>query len=181
MRVVETLRRLGACKEAREWVVDQGDASGYALWRRCDRADWLVWLAARVGLRREVVEALCDLVEPMLADVPPGEERPRIAIETARRRVRGERTARETRAAATAAYAAADEAAYAAADDAAYAAYAAAATAYAAADDARVAATYATYAAAAAAYAAAADAARVVRRRIPWRLIRDALAAEALR
>jgi hypothetical protein len=170
MNAVETLRRLGACGEAIEWVEAQGDASGYALWQRCDRADWLVWLAVRAGLRREVVELLCDCVEPLLADVPAGEERPRIAIETARRCVRGEATAQETSAAGYAAYT-----------------YAAAFAAYALANPA-AAARFAAYAAwtalvADAVYAAdAADAAcsaSDVRRRLPWRLIRDALAAEA--
>jgi hypothetical protein len=169
MNAVETLRRVGACDGAVEWVEAQGDVAPEDLWQHCARADWLIWLAVRVGLRREVVELLCDCVEPLLAD----EERPRAAIEAARRCVRGEATARETRDAA----AAADAAAFFAAGADARAAYAAASVAAWVAD------ADAAYDARAAAYAAGAafhdddlaDAARVVRRRIPWRLIRDGI------
>jgi hypothetical protein len=96
--------------------------------------------------REKVVLAACACAELALKYVPAGEERPKQAIETARKWARGEATLQEVNAANAAAYA---DAAYAAAS----AAYAAANAAYAA---------YAAYAAASAAsdaaYAAASDA-----------------------
>lgn len=61
---------------------------------------------------------VCDLVEPALQFAAHGDDRPRAAVETARRFARGEATAEElaaASAAADAAYAAAEAAAYAAA------------------------------------------------------------------
>ena len=201
--LLSSLQRLGACSDSLSWVRSQ-DGSAYDLWRRCDRGDWLLWLAARAGVdRQRVVLAACDCAEPALAHVPVGEERPRVAIEAARRWAHGDATIGEVRAAARAAAYAADaaahaaDAAYSAADahaaDAAYSAYTAAAdvarAAYAAARAAAhaaaaYAAAHAAYAAAHAAYAAAdagararslAESARLVRRRIPWSVVRDAL------
>lgn len=174
------MRRLHACGDAIRWVESQ-DGSPYALWRRCDRGDWLLWLVARAGVdRRLVVLAACDCAETALVHVPAGEEQPRIAIEAARRWVRGEVSTEEMRAAVYDVRAAYDacsvhDAASAYATTAAYdaaAAYAASEAATAAAD-----AEY-TYAAAAdtAAHARSlAKSAKLVRRRIPWSAVRDAL------
>lgn len=109
----DTLRRLDACQEARVWVGDRDLATA---WRECARGDWMLWLAARAGVdRRLVVEAACDCAEAALVHVPAGENRPRVAIETARRWSRGEATVEEVRRAAAdaadayaASYAAAD-------------------------------------------------------------------------
>ena len=153
----DALVRLRACDEAVEWAKTQ--PSFEAAWNSCERGDWLLWLAARIGVdRRVVVLAACDCAElaapywrddSILACV--------WAIDAARRWARGEAELEEVRAAAdAAAYAYADAAA-----DAAYAAYAADA-AYAAANAAYAdAAAYAAAYAADAAYAAyaAADAA----------------------
>src|SRR5512146_3236078 len=143
----QLLRDIGACADARAWAKGKSLAE---VWEQCERSDWLLWLCGRMvdkdgwPTRKELVLAACACAETALKYVKAGEERPRVAIETARKWVRGEATLEEVR---TAAYAAnaAD-----AADAAAYAAYAAAydAAAYAAA-----------YAADAAAYAAAYDAA----------------------
>ena len=134
--------------------------------------------------RRKLVLAACDCAELALKHVPEGEDRPRKAINTARRwarqedgvnldEVRGAADAAAAYAAAYAAYAAADAtyatdaAAYAAytadADaDAAYAAYAAADAAWAA-----DAAAYAAYAADAARTHTHARCADIVRRHYP--------------
>jgi hypothetical protein len=134
------IRALGACSEAIAWLEAQ-DGSLYDAWRRCERGDWLLWLAARVGVdRRLVVLAACDCAEPALVHVPAGEDRPRVAIETARRWAAGEATLEEVRSAAAYAARAARAARAADAADAADAAYA-----------------------------------RLVRARIPWRLVRGAL------
>ena len=47
--LLDTLARLNACHEARAWVASQ-HGSAYAIWRRCDRGDWLLWLAARAAV-----------------------------------------------------------------------------------------------------------------------------------
>ena len=168
---IESLRRLGACPEATQWAESQPDAE--TAWRQCPRGDWLLWAAARLDIDRKLlVRAACACARTALPRVPAGEERPRIAIETAEAWSRGEATIDDVLRAARDACAAWNNAAAAAAHAAAYAAYAAADTASAAAD-----AAYAAAAAADDAYAAAADAARsdslarsadIVREILPW-------------
>ncbi|MFO0474195.1 MAG: putative immunity protein, partial [Alphaproteobacteria bacterium] len=88
------------------------------MWADCERPDWLLWWAAHSVPRQELVLAACDCAELALRYVPQGEDRPRLAIETARRWARGEATVKEVRAADAAALAAVcdagDAAAYAA-------------------------------------------------------------------
>jgi hypothetical protein len=121
----------------------------------------LLWLAARVHLdRKRLVQAACACARQALQYIPAGEERPRLAIETAEAWARGEATIEELRKAAGAANAAANAAAYAYAAAWAGAAYAAAANAaYAANAAAWAAAAYSAYAAASATHAADAAAA----------------------
>ena len=130
----------------RDWVLEQSDAR--VVLRTVTRAD-----------RRVAVWLVCAVARTALRYVPAGEDRPRLAIETAERWVRGAATKEECGGAADAA--AANAAASAAADaaDANAAADAAAAAAYAAyaANDANASARAVSYEAAdAAAYAAAA-------------------------
>ena len=99
---------LDACDEAREWVATQPDAA--TAWAVCPRPDWLMWLLGALHIRgaltrRTLVLAACACAETSLRHVPAGEDRPRAAIETARRWARGEATAEEARAAARAALA----------------------------------------------------------------------------
>ena len=150
---------MAACAEAVEWVGRRGLKTA---WRDCPRGDWMLWLGGRLDIDRKLlVLAACDCAETALKYVPEGEDRPAKAIQTARNWCNGTATVQECRAAADAAYAAAD--AYAGATAGADAAYAAAdaadaAGAYADADAWNA---YADADAAAAAYAAAdADAAR---------------------
>ena len=174
LKFMQLLRKLRACEEARTWAKGK---DLHEVWTSCDCADWLLWLAGRMAdepgwpTRKQIVLAACACAETALRYVKPGEDRPRIAIETARAWVRGEASIEDVRLArknADAADAAADAAAYAAAAAAYAGAYAAAAAAYAAEDAtygagayaaASVAAAYAAgaagYAADAAAYAAA--------------------------
>ena len=117
------LHKLYACTEAREWI---GERDLESAWNECERADWMLWFAARVGVDRKlVVLAACDCAETALKYVPEVEDRPRAAIEMARAWTRGEATIKQVRKAADAADAAADAAAYAADAAAAAAAYAA--------------------------------------------------------
>ena len=158
------LRRLEACEEAYRWARGK---SGAVAWRTCRRGDWLLWLAGRAGVRRQdLVLAACACARLSLPRVHAGEDRPRIAIETAERWARGEDASlddvRSAAHAAHAAHAAAAAVAVAAADVAPYASYAA--YAVAAAD-------------AAARKTTLAECADLVRERIPWSTVRNALAA----
>jgi hypothetical protein len=136
----DLLAKLGACTEARH----EADGKGLAeVWSTCQRGNWLLWLTARMigkpgwPTHQQVVLAACACAETALKFVPKGEDRPRKAIETARRWATGKATLVEVRAAdaaaadatydaADATYAAADATyAAAAADDATYAASAA--------------------------------------------------------
>jgi hypothetical protein len=166
MNMNETLRSLRACDSAIAWSQTQPDAA--TAWSSCERGDWLLWLAKRVGFdRARLVQAACACARQALQYIPAGEDRPRLAIETAEAWARGEAALADVRRAADAAsvYANVTTAAYAAnaathaadaaaaAANAAYAAYAAAA-----ADAADAAADAAASAAAAAATTHAADA-----------------------
>ena len=148
----ELLVSLGACEDAREWAKGKSFAD---VWNTCERGDWLLWLLAKMkdkpgwATHKQIVSAACDCAELSLKYVEVGEERPRVAIETARKWVRGEATLEEVKKAARKA----DRSAY----DAAHAAHAADRSAYDAAHAAHAASHAAS--AACAAYAAAAHAA----------------------
>jgi hypothetical protein len=115
------LSDLGACQEAVIWAKGKSLAQ---TWRTCERGDWLLWLCGKMvdkpgwSTRAQLVLAACSCAETSLKYVPSGEDRPRAAIETARKWARGKATIEEVRRAAAAANAA--DAADAAAD-AAYA------------------------------------------------------------
>ena len=78
-----------ACQSALDWL---GDRDSDRMWAECDRPDWLMWWAAHAVPRQQLVFAACDCAELALPFVPEGEDRPRLAIETARRWARGEAT-----------------------------------------------------------------------------------------
>ena len=125
--LVVFLNRNHACGESLEWL---GDRNLSQTWAECERGDWLIWLAAKAGIdRKRLVMAACACARLAIVHVRIGEERPRIAIETAEAWSRGEATIEQVRearkAAAYAAYAAAAAYAASAADAAAYAADAA--------------------------------------------------------
>jgi hypothetical protein len=126
----DKLQQIDACDEAIEWV---GSRSAAEAWRDCPRGDWMLWLLARVGAdRRRIVLAACECARMALPYVPEGEDRPRIAIETAEAWARGEATTEQVRAAAVPAADAAEAAdAYYAYAVAAYAGYSAADAGYA--------------------------------------------------
>ena len=118
------LHELGACSEAVRWAHGK---TLHVVWTTCKRGDWLLWLVGKMAdkkgwpTRKQAVLAACDCAEKALKYVKEGEDRPRLAIQTARKWARGKATLGEVRkayAAADAAYAYAD----AAAADASYAA-----------------------------------------------------------
>jgi len=47
---IRELRRLGACQEALDWARDKPDLQ--TSWDTCKQGDWMLWLAARVGVGR---------------------------------------------------------------------------------------------------------------------------------
>ena len=161
----DILTKLGACAEAVKWA---GRKTPKKAWETCKQSDWLLWIAGKLNIdRKKLVLAACACARTALKYIPAGEDRPRIAIETAEAWTRGEATIEQVRTAAdAAAHAAADAAAYAATDAAAHAAHVAA---YASAD----AAAHAAYAA----YAATRkNLAGIVREIIPFSVIRKAIA-----
>jgi len=172
----DELEKLSACKWAVEWVAEQPSAA--AAWRNCERGDWMLWLLGRLSgelgsaKRKRLVLCCCQCARLALTHVPAGEDRPRLAIETAERWARGEGpTLSDVRAAADAADAAyaasAADAAYVAAyADAACAAYAAGAAASAAAHAAGDA-YYAAYVASDARAKTLAECADIVREHYP--------------
>ena len=80
----------------------------------------MLWLLGKIPStdRKILVLAACECARQSLHLVPEGEDRPRLAIETAEKWARGEASIEEVKTAAAAAYYAA--AAYASADAAAY-------------------------------------------------------------
>lgn len=129
---LEQLVKLNTCREATKWVAGQTLEEA---WSACHRGDWMLWLAARVGVERKLILlAACACARQSLPRVRAGEERPRIAIETAERWAQGDESVSldDVREAADAAYeaAAATAHAHAAADASAAAAAAAEAVTY---------------------------------------------------
>jgi len=169
MNLADTLTRIGACREAIRWVEGlPARTSTKRAWTLCERGDWLEWLVVRLDIDRKLaVTARCRIARTVLHLVPAGEDRPRVAIETAEAWVRGDATEEQ-----------AHDAAYAAAN----AAYAAAFAAFVAFAFAAYAANTATYAAFAFAVNTARskslrESADTIREVIPWGMVRDALAA----
>ncbi len=154
------LRSHNACSTALEWV---GDRDARTAWQECERADWMLWLAARVMPLQPAVLAACDCAETAWQYVTDGDtlQAAMLAVHVTREWAAGRADLDDVRAARfTAAYAAANAAyataaADAAADAADAAAYAAYSAAYSAAADAAAADAADADAAANAAYAAA--------------------------
>lgn len=108
----DILRCEGACLEAVMWC---GNRDAKTAWEECPRGDWLLWFAGRLGVPRKLlVRSACDCAERALRYVPDGEDRPRKAIETARRWCDGNATIADVRAAGGAYAAAAGAGTYAA-------------------------------------------------------------------
>ena len=159
----ELLKKLHACKEAREWA---GDKTWEEIYTTCHRGDWLLWLFARANpedkLQLILAAAHCvNTVRNLMRD-----ERSRKAIDIAIRYGEGNATDGELADAADAA-----SAAYAAANAAASAAYAASAASAASA-------AYAAAYAAADAAAYAADAAKKKNQKLTADIVRKYLPIE---
>ena len=102
--LIKFLMQHQACPEAMQWTVEHPTLSPSKLWRACPRGDWLLWLAEKAGVERKlIVLAACDCARTALKYVAEGEDRPRIAIETAEAWCRGDATIEEVQKAAGAA------------------------------------------------------------------------------
>jgi hypothetical protein len=111
MKLATILSHLGACTDARVWAKTQPDLE--TAWRECKRSDWMLWLLAWTTLSQDDSRLrlmACDFAEAVLIYVPAGEDRPRRAIECARRFAAGDATRAEMDAAGAARDAARDAA-----------------------------------------------------------------------
>jgi hypothetical protein len=87
------LAALDACDEVRVWIATQPDAA--TAWAACPRADWMMWLLGELHIRgalpsEMLVLAGCACAQTALWTVPAGDDRPRLALEEARRWAQGE-------------------------------------------------------------------------------------------
>lgn len=87
------LERYDACLEAREWATST-PGTPEELWATCPRGDWLLWLAAQVGVNPSAVDlAACDCLEPALPLLDAATKvELSAAIEAVRRVARGQST-----------------------------------------------------------------------------------------
>jgi len=144
------MQELKACKDAVVWVTDLETDLASEVWDRCERGDWLLWLAGELGADRKLlVSGACACARTSLLYIkdPQALEVTTKALVIAEKWTKGAATDEELKIAATSAAAYASASATVAAYAAAYAAYAAYAATSAAA---------AAYASACAAYACAA-------------------------
>ena len=82
MKLIDQLKKMGACKDALDWI---GDRDLSEAWAECQRADWMLWLAERAVEGKYCVKVACLCARTALKYVPEGEDRPRLAIEAAER------------------------------------------------------------------------------------------------
>ena len=78
------LEVLGACEDDIAWARTQPSLA--AAWKTCARADWMLWLLDREPTRADHQRLTligCECARTVLHLVPPGEDRPRLAIEAA--------------------------------------------------------------------------------------------------
>ncbi len=84
------LAKLDACGPARKWIKSTRGTPA-EMWLTCERGDWLLWLAAKAGVRRQdVALAACACARLSLQFVPEWEARPLQAIEISERWARNE-------------------------------------------------------------------------------------------
>ena len=126
------LREHGACSGGREWFSGQSETEGLAVIKKLmaeNHLDWANWTIARILNREQKIQYAVFAAEQVLALYEakyPGDDRPRRAIEAAKRCI-------EDKSARAADAADAADASYAATDAATDASYAADAAAYASA------------------------------------------------
>lgn len=81
--LISKLRKLDACPEATAWCEQQALPLS-ELWQRCDKPQWLLWLAGAVKIDQPtIVRCAADCARTALKYVPKDELRPLRAIEAA--------------------------------------------------------------------------------------------------
>jgi|GEM_PF-6745249 len=80
-----------------DWL---GGRDSARMWAECLRPEGLLWYASAHVSQQELVLAACDCAEMALRYVPAGEDRPRLAIEIARKWARGKGNAKKVKKAA---------------------------------------------------------------------------------
>jgi len=73
-----------ACQDGVDWV---GEHDLAWVWEHLENPQWMLWLVERKGwaTQADYVALACEFAESVLHLVPAGEDRPRLAIEAARR------------------------------------------------------------------------------------------------
>ncbi len=100
--VAEWLSKAGAHHDVVSWAEAYG-ADFRRAWDSCPRGDWLLGIAARLGVeRRLLVAAAAGAARTALDCVPEDERRPELAVAAAEAWARGEGNADDLRAAAEA-------------------------------------------------------------------------------
>ena len=84
--VIPTLKRLGACSEARKWAgTFREGTTPEAMWNSCPRSDWLDWLVRHLSIAPELcnqaVYAVARAENATWEATFPNDSRPREAIE----------------------------------------------------------------------------------------------------
>lgn len=94
LQLLARLRSLDACSEAVEWLKASDHQTLQEAWDACERADWLLWLAAHMDVDGvALVNAACDCAAtalPVWEKSYPDDKRPHQAIERARQYVAGQ-------------------------------------------------------------------------------------------
>jgi hypothetical protein len=98
---IDQIASLEACPDAVQWLREANYPIPEAAWIACPRADWMFWLLQKSSQPKikALILCACDIAETALIHIPADENRPRIAIETARRWLAGEASEDEMRAA----------------------------------------------------------------------------------
>jgi len=102
--LLDLLLRLDACEGAREWASTQPDPR--TAWAVCQRADWMLWIAAALLPRQIVVLAACDCAETVVHLIKDGGSQMAalLALHLAREWAEGREDPETVRAASDAAY-----------------------------------------------------------------------------
>lgn len=82
MNPSEYLSSIGACRDAREWVEAQDTQDPGALWARCPRGDWMLWLLEKSGVDCSELGYACAerARQSALRALPAGLARDRLAV-----------------------------------------------------------------------------------------------------
>jgi hypothetical protein len=175
VNLTKLLLEFNAHKETVNWFSNR-DAK--EAWNDCKRGDWLLWFASRLGIDRKlIVHTACDCAQLALPYAIHDDFRPRLALHEARKWCNGMATPEQVHLAAIASSAAASDAARTSDSNAFGAATAASAAAYTASlqNNTNASANAGWAALDAGAVNTTANIADVVRQRIPWTSIEDAI------